>query len=108
MRENWVMRKLTLVAIALAWVSVVASGAPLAQKAEPGAELPPGRGKEILERACRSCHDLDEVTKFKDYWDRKQWQDAVGTMIAYGAEVDENEAKVLTDYLVEHLGRKDK
>ena len=103
------MRKLTLVALAFAWVSVVAIGGAASQeKAEPGAELPPGPGKDILERACRSCHDLDEVTKFKNYWDRKQWQETVGTMIDYGAEVDANEAKVLTDYLVQHLGRKEK
>ena len=104
------MRKGILVAFGLtAWAAVVATGSAASQeKTEPGAELPPGPGKVILERACRSCHDLDEVTKFKDYWDRKQWQDTVGTMIAYGAEVDEREAKVLTDYLVEHLGRKDK
>lgn len=103
------MRELTLVAVAWAWISIVASGgAASPQKAEPGDELPPGPGKDILERACQSCHELDEVTKFKDYWDRKQWQDTVGTMIAYGAEVDENEAKVLTDYLVQHLGRKEK
>jgi hypothetical protein len=102
------MRKLTLVAIVFAWAPAVAiGGATPRQDKAPGDVLPDGPGKVILERACRSCHDLDEVTKFKDYWDRKQWQDAVGTMIAYGAEVDESEAKVLTDYLMQYLGRKD-
>ena len=103
------MRKLTLIAIAFVWASVVATGGVASQEtAEPGAELPAGPGKVILERACRSCHELDEVTKFKDYWDRKQWQETVGTMIEYGAEIDANEAKVLTDYLVQHLGRREK
>ena len=103
------MRTMTLGAIAFAgWAAIVATGVAAArQEKAPGDELPAGPGKEILERACRSCHDLDEVTKFKGYWDSKQWQDAVGTMIAYGAEVDEKEAKVLTDYLVQHLGRKE-
>ena len=91
------------------WAAIVAiGGAAAPQEKAPGDELPPGPGKVILDRACTSCHGLNEVTKFKDYWDRKQWQDAVGTMIAYGAEVDENEAKVLTDYLVQQLGRREK
>jgi len=103
------MRSVTAGTIAFAaWATLVATGAAARQEKAPGDELPPGPGKVILERACRSCHDLDEVTKFKNYWDRKQWQDAVGTMIAYGAEVNDSDAKVLTDYLVEHLGRKEK
>ena len=104
------MVKSTLVAFVFAgWAAIVAVGSAAGrQDKAPDDVLPAGPGKVILERACRSCHELDEVTKFKDYWDRKQWQDAVGTMIAYGAEIDENEAKVLTDYLVQHLGRKEK
>jgi mono/diheme cytochrome c family protein len=98
----------SLVVIAWAWVSIVAAGAAVPQDKAPEDDLPAGPGKVILDRACTSCHGLNEVTKFKDYWDRKQWQDAVGTMIDYGAEVNESEAKVLTDYLFEHLGRKEK
>ena len=104
------MRNSSFVTIAfVGWVALAATGSAVQQdRAEAGRELPSGPGKDILERACLSCHDLGEVTKFKGYWDRQQWQDAVGTMIAYGAEVDANEAKVLTDYLVQHLGRKEK
>ena len=67
--------------------------------------LPDGAGKRILQVSCRSCHDLGEVTKFRGYYNRAQWRDIVVTMVQYGAEVEEKEVEVLTDYLVEHLGR---
>jgi cytochrome c5 len=102
------MRTPILVALGFAvWATVVATGGAAAQdRADAGNDLPPGPGKDILQRACRGCHDLGEVTKFKGYWDRKQWREAIDTMIAYGAKVDQPDASVLTDYLVQHLGRK--
>jgi hypothetical protein len=72
----------------------------------PGAELPEGRGKQILAAACTSCHDLREVTKFRGYYDRAQWRDIVVTMVEYGAPVEKNDVEVLADYLNEHLGRR--
>ena len=101
------LRVVALIWLAVSGVVWAASAGIAAAQTRPEDELPDGPGKKILQASCTSCHELDEVTKFKDYWDRKQWQDAVGTMIAYGAEIDENEAKVLTDYLVQHLGRKE-
>ena len=68
--------------------------------------LPAGRGKEILQVSCTSCHDLGEVTKFKGYYDRAQWRDIVVTMVEYGAIVEKNDVEVLSDYLVRHLGRR--
>ena len=68
-----------------------------------GAEA--GEGKKILVSACTSCHDLSEVTKFRGYYDRKQWRDIVVTMMDYGAPVNEKQVDVLADYLAEHLGK---
>ena len=68
--------------------------------------LPAGRGKEILQASCASCHDLGEVTKFKGYYDRAQWRDIVVTMVEYGATVETRDVEVLSDYLVQHLGRR--
>ena len=78
---------------------------PVSRTAEAEA-LPDGAGKRILQASCRSCHDLGEVTKFRGYYNRAQWRDIVVTMVQYGAEVEEKEVEVLTDYLVEHLGKK--
>jgi cytochrome c5 len=69
------------------------------------AELPDGRGKQILMASCTSCHDLREVTKFRGYYTRAQWHDIVVTMVEYGADVEKNDIEVLADYLNAHLGR---
>ncbi len=69
------------------------------------AELPDGRGKQILMASCTSCHDLREVTKFRGYYTRAQWRDIVVTMVEYGADVEKNDIEVLADYLNAHLGR---
>jgi len=72
----------------------------------PGDDLPEGPGKKVLVRACTTCHDLDEVVKFKGYYTKPQWRDIVVTMKEYGADVDDAEVEVLSDYLAEVLGKK--
>jgi hypothetical protein len=81
------------------------SSAPHA--AAPGDELPDGAGKRVLLRACTTCHELDEVTKFKGYYSRAQWKDIVVTMRDYGATLADGEVDALTDYLAETLGKKE-
>jgi mono/diheme cytochrome c family protein len=90
-----------LAAVALAIAAMAA--APRADGPED--ELPEGEGEKILVSACTSCHDLSEVTKFRGYYDRKQWRDIVVTMMDYGAPVNEKQVDVLADYLAEHLGK---
>ncbi len=69
--------------------------------------MPDGAGKQILLRGCTTCHGLTEVTKFKGHYVRSQWNDIVVTMAAYGAEISSEEIEVLSDYLTQHLGKKD-
>ena len=80
--------------------------APSAPVAAAAVELPDGPGRQILNRACVSCHNLTEVTKFRGFYSRPQWRDIVQTMVDYGAPVNEKEAEVLTTYLTETLGKK--
>ena len=87
------------------FLTVVVLTAPGARAVAPEDDLPEGEGKKILVASCTSCHDLTEVTKFRGYYDRKQWRDIVVTMMEYGAEVDERQVDVLADYLMQHLGR---
>ena len=75
--------------------------------AEPGDELPDGPAKKVLLRACTTCHDLDEVTKFKGYYSRAQWKDIVVTMREYGAALADGEVDALADYLASAIGKKD-
>ena len=74
--------------------------------AAPGDDLPDGPGKKVLLRACTTCHDLDEVTKFAGYYTRAQWKDIVVTMREYGASLADGEVDVLSDYLAATLGKK--
>jgi hypothetical protein len=69
--------------------------------------LPDGPGKEILQTAGVSCHELTEGTKFKGYDGKNDWRDVVVTMVAYGAELKEKEFDLLVDYLTATLGKKD-
>ena len=76
-----------------------------ARAAGPEDDLPDGEGKKILVGSCTSCHELTEVTKFRGYYDRRQWRDIVVTMMEYGAPVDEKQVDVLADYLAASLGK---
>ena len=89
----------------LAAVAFWSSGSPHA--AEPGDELPDGPAKKVLQRACTTCHDLDEVTKFKGYYTRAQWKDIVVTMRDYGASLQDAEVDALADYLASAIGKKE-
>jgi cytochrome c553 len=91
--------------VGLAWAIVSSSTASHA--AAPGDDLPDGPGKKVLLRACTTCHDLDEVTKFKGYYTRAQWKDIVVTMREYGATLDEAEVEPLAEYLFAALGKKE-
>lgn len=67
--------------------------------------LPPGEGKVILDRACGACHRAASVGLYH-YATRAQYAAVVSRMIAMGAEVSEQEAPVLTDYLFKNLAAK--
>jgi competence protein ComEA len=84
----------------------ILSSASSTRAAAPEDELPEGEGKKVLVSSCTACHDLSEVTKFRGYYDRKQWRDIVVTMMDYGAPVDEKQVDILADYLAQHLGKK--
>ena len=96
---------LTGAAAALAAVTAWSGGPVLFARAQ-GDELPDGPGKKILLRACTTCHDLDEVTKFKGYYTRAQWKDIVVTMEDYGADLADGDIDLLTQYLADVLGKK--
>ena len=69
--------------------------------------LPAGKGREILEAACTSCHEFEEITKLRGTLDREGWRTVVKTMIDYGAEVNAKDLDVLVDYLAQHLGKRE-
>ena len=96
-----------LIAAGAVLAAVTFSSSTASHAAEPGDELPDGPAKKVLQRACTTCHDLDEVTKFKGYYTRAQWKDIVVTMRDYGAALDEAEMEPLVEYLFAALGKKE-
>ena len=96
-----------LLAAWMALATAIVSSSTASRAAAPGDDLPDGAGKKILLRACTTCHDLDEVVKFKGYYTRAQWKDIVVTMREYGATLDEAEVEPLAEYLFAALGKKE-
>ena len=81
---------LPLVAAAL-----LTSGGPVAAQT-----FPDGPGKEILEKKCSTCHAPEQVTTFGR--SAEEWHEVVVSMIDLGAEINEEEAKVLVEYLAKN------
>ena len=77
---------MTLAIVFLVGVAWVATSPTDASPHQQDADLPDGAGKKILQASCTTCHELDEVTKFKGYYTRTQWRDVVVTMVDYGAK----------------------
>ena len=59
----------------------------------------PMDGKALLEERCVACHTLERVTTAKK--DVAGWEATVRRMIAQGAQLTDDEAKVLIEYLAE-------
>ena len=70
----------------------------------PGLELPEGDGKQLLETACTTCHDLAGLSAYEGYWGRERWASMVVTMIDHGAELDESQAETVVEYLTTFFG----
>ena len=65
-------------------------------------ELPEGEGKKLLEERCTSCHSLKPVVSLKQ--SQGAWKELVVKMVGYGAQLDDKEVDVATEYLTKHFG----
>ena len=65
-------------------------------------ELPEGEGKKLLEERCASCHDLKPVVSLRRSQDA--WKELVVKMVGYGAQLNDKEVDVATEYLMKHFG----
>jgi competence protein ComEA len=64
--------------------------------------LPPGKGKEIVERMCSSCHALKVVTSKRA--SPAQWSQLVDQMVSRGAEGTDEEVETVVEYLAKNFG----
>jgi sulfite dehydrogenase (cytochrome) subunit B len=84
----------------LAWASIDAALA-----AEQTIELKRAPGVERVEANCGACHSLDYVPMNSPFLNAASWQAEVNKMInAFGAPIDEADAKIITEYLVKNYG----
>jgi mono/diheme cytochrome c family protein len=90
------MRKLVIVAAA-----ALLAGAALAEEQE--IKLKPGNGLDKVEGNCAACHTLAYIPMNSPFLDAKGWGAEVSKMIkAYGAPIDEADAKVIAEYLAKN------
>lgn len=93
-----------LVIVLLSIASLVVWSRPADAQA-PTENFPPGKGRDILEASCTTCHDLDEVTKLRGKVTADGWRAIVKTMTEYGAQVDPKDVSVLVEYLDRNFGK---
>ena len=89
----------TILFSALAFLVVFGVAAPRAT----AQDLPDGAGKDVVVKVCTSCHDADNFTSKKHT--KAEWKEVVDTMIAYGAEVSDEQVEVITTYLAKNFGK---
>jgi len=78
-------------------------GASLLSVGAGAAELPAGPNKDIVARACGSCHDLDMVFDAAGQT-REGWNGTIEEMTGYGLKVSPAERTQILDYLTSFLG----
>jgi competence protein ComEA len=85
-------------------LSVVALSAFLITSAPVYAQdLPDGPGKDVVVKACTSCHDVDNIISNKHT--KEEWKAVVDTMIGYGAEITDEQSAIIVDYLTKYFGK---
>ncbi len=86
MRRSALFFVLTAVLIAGAWAQ----------------DLPDGKGKDLVEDRCSSCHGLDLLLAEHD--SKAQWSQIVNEMVSRGATGSAEELATIVDYLATNFG----
>jgi len=78
-------------------------GASLLSVGAGAVELPAGPNKDVVARACGSCHDLDMVFDAAGQT-REGWDGTIEEMAGYGLKISPGERAQILEYLVSFLG----
>lgn len=90
--------------LAIATLLVVAIAGSVAADEKP-VQLKNAPGLDKVENNCASCHSLDYVLMNSPFPNATVWDATVTKMIkAFGAPIDETDAKVIADYLKKNYG----
>lgn len=68
----------------------------------PAQDLPDGKGKEVLNRVCGSCHEAGVVSKYRDSKD--DWVNIVEDMKSRGADGSDDDFQAIITYLTHFFG----
>lgn len=89
--------------LALAFAAVLLAGTAFAEDQE--IKLKEGPGLDKVEGNCTACHTLAYIPMNSPYLDAKGWDAEVTKMIkAYGAPIDDADAKAIAEYLAKNYG----
>ena len=89
--------------IALAIAAALIAGSALA--AEQEIKLKQGAGLDKVEANCQACHTLAYIPMNSPYLNAAGWDAEVTKMIkAYGAPIEDADAKAIKDYLSANYG----
>jgi mono/diheme cytochrome c family protein len=104
--EEHIMRAcITVLASVLAGVLAAAAIALPAAAEEKPVELKKAPGLEKVEGNCSGCHSLDYIVMNSPFPSAALWDAEVTKMIkAFGAPIDDSDAKVIADYLKKNYG----
>lgn len=78
---------------------LAASLAPLSW----GQDLPPGEGRETLQKVCTQCHDIESIPRLR--YSREDWSNLVYSMKDMGADATGPELEQIVDYLAKNFGK---
>jgi virginiamycin B lyase len=70
-----------------------------AQPSEGAGELPAGKGKELVQSFCSSCHGISTITRSAGFASADKWQQLFSTMV----DLPATETNTVASYLAEHF-----
>ena len=89
--------------IALAFAAALLAGTAFAD--EQVINLKPGPGLDAVENNCAACHTLAYIVMNSVFLNGAGWDAEVNKMIkAFGAPIDDADAKAIADYLKKNYG----
>lgn len=89
--------------LALAVTAALAAAPAVAQ--DQPVQLKPGPGRDAVEANCQACHTLGYIPMNSPFLNAAGWTAEVGKMVkAYGAPIDDADAKAIADYLAKNYG----
>jgi cytochrome c5 len=76
-----------------------------AAAAEKPVQLKQAPGVDKVEANCSACHSLDYISMNSPFLNAATWDAEIAKMInAFGAPIDQEDAKIIADYLKKNYG----